>query len=126
MIQAAPGGMTLLRVGLCLAWVCLLLVSVRAVQRMGVGAAGQVFLGDFAHPWRAQFNTDFSIYLLLVAAWMVYRARTWWAGLLCALLAVNFGGLFTLAYLLLASLNANGDPRVLLLGRYRMSSRTPL
>ena len=95
-------GMSIFRVALCVGWTVLFFVSAHAVQAMGAGAAGAVFFGDFAHPWRAQFNTDFSLYLLLAAAWMVYRSRHWALGLVWALLAVNLGGLFTLAYLLLA------------------------
>ncbi len=101
-----------------MAWLGLLLVSVRAVRQMGAGTAGEVFFADFAHPWRAQFNTDFAIHLLLVAAWMVYRARSWVTGLLCAFCAVSFGGLFTLAYLIVASFRAGGNPRTMLLGHH--------
>lgn len=111
-------GMNVFRLLLSVGWAALLLVSVRAVTTMGVGGAGGVFIGDFAHPWRAQFNTDFSLYLLLAAAWMVYRARSWVLGLVWAVLAINLGGLFTLAYLLVASIQAKGDMRKVLLGRH--------
>jgi hypothetical protein len=111
-------GTTTFRLGLCIGWVVLFFFSVRAVSTMGLGAAGAVFVGDFAHPWRAQFNTDFSLYLLMAAAWMVYRARSPWVGLIWAVLAINLGGLFTLAYLLVASVQAKGDTRLVLLGRH--------
>ena len=110
-------GVTIFRLSLCVAWVVLLAVTVRAVTQGGLGAAGDVFFGDFAHPWRAQFNADFALYLVLVAAWIVYRSRSRLVGLVFAVLAINLGGLFTLAYLLLASFEAKGDVRKLLLGR---------
>lgn len=109
-------GTTIFRLMLCVGWAALLFVSVQAVRRMGLAAAGGVFIGDFAQPWRAQFNTDFSLHLLLAAAWMVYRSRHWALGLVWAALAINLGGLFTLAYLLAASIQARGDMRLVLLG----------
>ena len=113
------------RLMLCVGWAVLLFVSIHAVKAMGMGAAGAVFIGDFAHPWRAQFNTDLSLYLLLTAAWMVYRSRNWAIGLVWALLAVNLGSLVTLAYLLVASIHARGDMRVVLLGhRANISAAT--
>jgi len=68
-MRVAPN---ILRVLLALGWALLFYVSVRAVRQMGFGAAGDVFFGDLAHPWRAQFNTVFGLHLLLVAAWTVY------------------------------------------------------
>ena len=109
-------GLTVFRVLLCIGWAILLVVSVYAVRSMGLGAAGTVFMADFAHPWRAQFNTDFTLHLLLVASWMIYRAQSWVLGVICAVLAINLGGVFTLAYLLVASFQAKGDLRKLLLG----------
>jgi hypothetical protein len=111
-------GLTIFRLGLCAAWAVLFWVSFQAVGRMGFGAAGGVFIGDFAHPWRAQFNTDFALHLVLIAAWMIYRSRSWIVGLICGLLAINLGGVFTLAYLLVVSILAKGDMRRLLLGRH--------
>jgi hypothetical protein len=115
-------GMMLFRAALGTGWVGLLFVSVHAANAMGLGAAGAVFVGDFAHPWRAQFNTDFSLYLLLAAAWMVYRARSPFLGLICAMFAIALGGLFTLAYLLAATFQARGDMRRVLLGNRAASA----
>jgi len=111
-------GLVIFRVALCAGWAILFVISFQAVNRMGFGAAGDVFIGDFAHPWRAQFNGDFALHLLLVAAWMVYRSRSWIVGVICGLLAIMLGGLFTLAYLLVVSFQARGDLRQVLLGRH--------
>jgi hypothetical protein len=120
--STTPIALTGFRVALGIAWAVLFTVSVHAVQSMGVNAAGAVFIGDFAHPWRAQFNTDFTIHLLLAAAWMIYRSRSWLVGVVCAILAINLGGVFTLAYLLVATFQAKGDFAIVLLG-HRASVR---
>ena len=85
-----------------IAWLYLFALSAYAIGQMGFDAAGAVFLGDFVHPWRAQFNADFSIHLLLMAAWMVWRSRSWPVGLVCGLLTICMGALFLLPYLALA------------------------
>ena len=108
-------GMRVFRAGLLVAWVVTMWVSVRAILAMGAGAAGDVFLGDLAHPWRAQFNTDFSIHLLLMAAWIVYRERRL-VGIPFGLAAIVCGGAFSFAYLFVATLTAQDDVRRLLLG----------
>lgn len=97
-------------------WILLFRVSAHAVAAMGMHAAGAVFIGDFAQPWRAQFNTDFTIHLLMVAAWMVWRSQSWVIGLLCGVLAINLGALFTIPYAALAVYRARGDIRAALLG----------
>lgn len=98
------------------AWLVVIALSVRAVTTMGADQAGPVFIGDFAHAWRAQFNGDFSMHILLMAAWMFYRQRGVVAGLVCAVCAVVFGGAFSLAYIFVASLKAQGSFARLLLG----------
>ena len=69
--------------------------------------------------------TDFSLHLLLVAAWMIYRSRSWVVGIICAILAINLGGVFTLAYLIVVSVQAKGDMRKVLLGA-RQIRESPL
>ncbi len=109
-------GVTVYRIGLAVGWLGLFAVSVKALQLMGLNSAGTVFISDFDHPWRAQFNTDLGLHLLLAGSWMIYRTRSLAIGALCAVLAINLGGLFTLAYVLVASFRAEGDFRKVLLG----------
>jgi hypothetical protein len=97
-------------------WLLLFALTVRAVMALGL-AGGEVFLSDFAQPWRAQFNTDFTLYALPITAWVFWREASWLTGLLCAL-GTLAGGVFTLRYLLVASVRARGDLRCLLLGRH--------
>lgn len=105
------------------AWAILLYVSIHAATVMGVGAAGPVYFADFAHPWRAQFGADFSIHLLLVAGWMIWRSRSWPGGILCAVLAINLGALFTLPFLVIAAWKS-GNVSAALVGARRASALT--
>ena len=108
-------GMLLLRLLLCVGWVGLFIVSFRAVSAMGLDAGASVFFADLSHPWRAQYDTDLGLHLLVMGAWMIGRTRSLLLGLLSLFLAVNLGGLFTLAYILVVSFVEKGDlPRILL------------
>jgi len=109
--------MNIFRAFLVVAWVVVTIVTVRAFQLLGPDA-GSVFFGDFAHPWRAQFLADFSVHLLLVSLWMIYREPRLWVGIVCAFSSVMAGGVFSLAYMLVATLRARGDSRKLLLGKH--------
>ena len=98
------------------AFVVLAFVTARAIAALGLDG-GQVFLTDFAHPWRAQFNTDFVLYAIPVAAWIVWRERSLAVGALCALGSLA-GGVFTLPYLLVATVRARGSILHFLLGHH--------
>lgn len=108
----------LFRLALAAMWLALLYVTIAAGQALGWDKAGDVFFGDMAHPWRAQFNVDFGFHLLIVAAWMLWHARSRWWGALFAVLAVMGGGLFTFAYLLVRTIRLRGDIAAVLLGRH--------
>lgn len=97
-------------------WGILLVVTWRAAAELGFGA-GNLFFSDFSHPWRAQFNADLSLHLLLFAVWVFWRERSKVVGGACALLCV-LGGVFTFPYLLVAVYRARGDVRALLLGAH--------
>jgi hypothetical protein len=108
--------MQIFRALLLLAWTAMVWVSARAILAAGAGSAGDVFFGDFAHPWRAQFNTDFSVHLLLMALWIVSRERARVRGVLFGIASILLGGAFSFAYILVATFTAQGDVRRLLLG----------
>jgi hypothetical protein len=95
-------------------WVALLAITWRAVADLGL-AGGNVFVSDLSHPWRAQFNVDFLLHLILFAVWVFWRERSKPVGLVCAVLCF-LGGMFTFPYLLVAAFRARGDARALLLG----------
>ena len=106
--------MNALKALLLVLWILLTGMTIYAVQVLG-SDGGLVFISDFSHPWRAQFNTDFSMHLLLFILWVVWREKSKAVGLVAGLLCL-MGGLFTLLYLLVAAYRAKGDPKKLLLG----------
>ncbi len=80
----------------------------------------QIFFGDIAAMgWPGQFNADFMGFLLLSGLWLAWRHNFSPLGLVllpCGL----FGGMGFLApYLLVASFQAKGDMRAILLGPTR-------
>jgi len=81
-----------------------------------------LFFADIgAMTWAGQFNLDFTGFLSLSALWLAWRHDFSVGGLALGVLGL-FGGMAVLTvYLLVASLAANGDPKVLLLGRRRAS-----
>jgi len=97
-------------------WVVLFAVTWRAATELGLGG-GNVFFSDFAHPWRAQFNTDLSLHLLLFAVWVFWREHSKLLGSVCAVLCA-LGGIFTFLYLGIAVYRAGGDIRAFLLGAH--------
>lgn len=108
--------MKLLQGYLVIAWVLLAILTGLAIADSGL-EGGRVFLTDFASPWRAQFNTDFTLYALPIAAWVLWREQSKLVGLLCAL-GTLAGGVFTLLYVLVATFRSRGDVRRLLLGHH--------
>ena len=78
------------------------------------------FFGDMAKMnWPGQFNTDFMCFLILSGTWLAWRHHFRPAGLVLGALGVFGGALFLTAYLLVASVAANGDVKVLFLGEER-------
>lgn len=97
-------------------WVLMIGITWRALHLLG-SEGGMVFVTDFLHPWRAQFNTDFFLHLLLFATWVFWREKSKAVGLVCALLCM-LGGMFTFLYLAIAVYLAKGDVKTLLLGAH--------
>jgi len=75
----------------------------------GLRRAGRRLHRRLRPPWRAQLNTDFAIQLADGRGVELYRSKSWIVGRVCALLAINLGGVFTLAYLLVVSIMVKGD-----------------
>jgi hypothetical protein len=110
--------MTLFRAALVIAWLALGWITLQAGQQLGFDKVGAIFFGDMAHPWRAQFNVDFSFHLLLAAVWMIWSASNRALGLLFGLLAVTGGAMFTLAYLFVQTFKTDGNIKAVILGRH--------
>jgi hypothetical protein len=82
-----------------------------------------VFFGEMAAmTWHGQFNADFMGFLSLSGLWLAWRHRFSPGGLALGVLGL-FGGMIVLApYLFFASLKADGDVKVLLLGKARAAN----
>lgn len=107
---------TILSKYLVFSWLLLMGVSAYAITELGL-LAGNVFITDFSHPWRAQFNTDFVMHIILVSAWIYWREPSKPVGVLCAIGAF-FGAVFTFPYLLISLIRAQGSVSRLLLGKH--------
>ena len=97
-------------------WIALTGITIYAILSLG-SESGVVFFTDLSHPWRAQFNTDFLMHIILFAIWVFYREESKVVGLIAALLSL-LGGLFTFLYLVVAVYRSNGDVKKLLLGKH--------
>lgn len=109
--------MMVVRILTAVAWLAIVWVSVQAIRSMGADTAGEVFFGDFSHAWRAQFNTDFLGHLLLIAGWIAYREKSLLRGIPFGVASILFGGVFSFAYLFVATFTSKGDGKRFLLGR---------
>ena len=83
-----------------------------------------IFFGDMTKlEWPGQFNLDFMSMLTLSGLWVAWRHQFSAAGLALGLLALFGGAFFLTAYLLVVSVQAQGDVKELLLGRQRAEVR---
>lgn len=79
-----------------------------------------VFFQDIiAMTWPGQFNLDFSCLLILSGLWLAWRHQFSALGIALGVLALVGGSPLLCTYLLIASIKANGDVKVLLLGSAR-------
>ncbi len=108
--------MTILRVFLVLATIVIYGMTVLAIIDGGFNWPA-VAIGDLmALNWRSQFDTDFLIYLFLVAAWISWREGFTLKGHVFGVVSVIMGGMFSFPYLLHATYKGEGDMRKVLLG----------
>jgi hypothetical protein len=79
-----------------------------------------IFFGDIAAmTWPGQFNFDFMGFLLLSGLWVSWRHHFSPGGIVLGLFGVFGGVLFLSLYLLIASYDAEGSAKHLLLGNSR-------
>jgi hypothetical protein len=95
-------------------WLLVAAVTAWALLKMGPWTGAETFVTDLRHPWRAQFYSDLEAHLLLIAGWIVYRERSKGIGVFFALATILLGALFTLPYILVASVRAAGPGEFLL------------
>lgn len=83
-----------------------------------------IFFSNIAEmSWSGQFNFDFMTFLGLSAIWVSWRHQFSAAGVALGVVAFFGGMMFLAPYLLWASSQADGDPKILLLGNQRAASR---
>jgi len=82
-----------------------------------------VFFGDMAKmAWPGQFNLDFMCLLLLSGFWLAWRHHFSPAGLALGVLGFLGGAPVLSGYLLIVSLQTNGNVKEMLLGKVRAAS----
>ncbi len=111
--------MTGFRILLILMFSVLTIYTVMVIGAEGWNLLG-VFFADMAKmQWPGQFNLDFMLMLTLSGLWVAWRHQFKAAGLGLGVLAFFGGALFLSIYLLIQTLRAKGDMRVVLLGKAR-------
>lgn len=111
--------MTLFRLLLAAMFVALLLYTAVVIANHGM-TLFPVFFGDMIKmAWPGQFNLDFSGFLILSGLWTAWRHHFSPLGLALSVVAVLGGMGFLTLYLLIASFQAKGDIKVMLLGPRR-------
>ena len=111
--------MTAFRALLIVLWAIVVGYTGIVMANHGVGLL-DVFLGDMAAMgWPGQFNLDFTGMLTLSALWVAWRHQFSSAGLVLGVLAFVGGSLFLTTYLFLASGQAKGDIKEVLMGKAR-------
>jgi hypothetical protein len=82
-----------------------------------------IFFGDIAKmEWPGQFNMDFFSFLTLGATYIMWRHHFAPIGLVLGILVFAGGAPYMCIYLLVASFQANGDVKEILLGKRRAAS----
>jgi hypothetical protein len=111
--------MTAFRIFLIILWVIIAAYTGLVIAQHGMNLM-PIFFGDMAKmAWPGQFNLDFFCLLLLSGLWVAWRHHFSAGALLLGLIAVNLGAFFMTAYLLVISIQAKGDMRVVLIGTRR-------
>lgn len=113
-MKADAPGMVVFRSALITTWVIIVALSVHALAADGITGLS-TFVADFADPWRAQINGDFSVHLCLAMAWIAYREPTVTRSILFAV-PIVLGSVYLLPYIVAASFRCEGRFDTLLTG----------
>ena len=114
--------MSVFRIFLVIVFICVAVYTAFVVVNHGLNLF-TVFFGDMAAmTWAGQFNLDFMCFLALSGLWLAWRHHFTPGGIALGVLGF-FGGIIVLApYVFFASYKANGDMKVLFLGKIRASN----
>ncbi len=108
--------MSLIRAFLVASTVLIYVLTVIACINHGLNWPAVAINDLLALNWRTQFNTDFIIYLIILATWISWREGLTAKGHAFGALSVVLGGMFSFPYILYATYQAKGDPKEILLG----------
>lgn len=115
--------MTTLRTFLLISTVAIYAITIIASSSHGFNWPA-VALSDLAAlDWRTQFDIDFIIHLLMLAAWVIWREGATAKAYAFGFLSVVMGGMFSFPYIIYASYKARGEVRLLLLGVHAHKQR---
>ncbi len=108
--------MNAIRMLLVVATVGIYALTVTAIMSQGWNWPAVAIADLLALNWRSQFDFDFIVHLLLLAAWVTWREGGNTKAYIFGFLSIVMGGMFSFPYLIHASFKARAQPRALLLG----------
>ncbi len=113
--------MTLFRIYLVVAFACLAVYTIVVGGNYGWELLPIFFSNIAGLTWSGQFNLDFMTFLGLSGIWIAWRHQFSTGGVALGVVAFFSGMIFLAPYLMYASVKADGDAKILLLGRERSS-----
>ncbi|MGD9972724.1 MAG: hypothetical protein AB7S77_06670 [Desulfatirhabdiaceae bacterium] len=111
--------MNLFRIYLVVVFACLTLYTFVVGSDHGWNLLPIFFSNIAEMTWSGQFNFDFMTFLGLSGIWVAWRHHFSKGGVALGIIAFFGGMMFLAPYLLYASVKADGDARLLLLGKKR-------
>ncbi len=113
--------MTLFRIYLVVMFTTLVVYTLIVGATHGWNLFPLFFADILTMNWAGQFNLDFLGFLSLSGLWVAWRHHFSPAGLGLGIIAFTGGIPFLSAYLIYASLKADGDMKIIMLGADRAS-----
>ena len=110
--------MTLFRIFLATLFLVVTIYTIIVIANVGPNLFPAAIGGVQAMGWQGQFNLDFLTFIMLIGVWIAWRHQFTPAGLLLGL-CICGGMIYLAAYLLVISVQADGDMKEILLGRQR-------
>lgn len=111
--------MNLFRIYLVVVFSCLTVYTLIVGSNHGWNLLPIFFSNIAEMTWSGQFNLDFITFLSLSGIWVAWRHQFSAGGVALGVVAFFGGMMFLAPYLLYTSVKADGDAKVLLLGKER-------
>ena len=91
---------------LCLLWVLIILKTVQLSESYDPIYYFGIMLEN---TFQAHFNVDLLIHSILLGIWIFYRQKSKIVAIFCGFLAIYFGIMFTLIYIIVIFIRSKGD-----------------